>query len=110
MDNDNKIDNKSSGIHKRHDEVLLFLDEELKNLQKGSNQDVYDIKKEYAKTKNNKSPFTILVLVATTVVLLATALIITKVVSKQNQNITVNLEEFDSLNLRDLLDTVFRTG
>ena len=109
MDNDNKIDNKSSGIHKRHDEVLLFLDEELKNLQKGSNQDVYDIKKEYAKTKNNKSPFTILVLVATTVVLLATALIITKVVSKQNQNITVNLEEFDSLNLRDLLDTVFRT-
>lgn len=109
MDNDNKIDNNGTKKIQRHDEVLLFLDEELKSLKKGSNKDAYDIKKEYAKTKKNKSPFTLLVLLATTVILVAAAFVMTKLISKQNQEITVNLEEFDSLNLKNLLDTVFKT-
>jgi len=109
MDNDNKIEKKGTKKIQRHDEVLLFLDEELKNLKKGSNKDVYDIKKEYAKTAKNKSPFTHAVLFATAVVVFIVALTMSIVIKKQNQQIKVQVEVFDDLNLRDLLDTVSKS-
>ncbi len=103
MDNDNKIEKKVS--NKRHDEVLLFLDKELQTLQKGTNVDVYDIKEEFAKTRKNKSYFTWLLLAGTAFVIILSAFFITKGIDKTNEEITVSLEEFDSLNLRDLLDS-----
>ncbi|MCQ2575268.1 MAG: hypothetical protein MJ162_00895 [Treponema sp.] len=99
MDNDNKV-------NKRHDEVLLFLNEELNNLQLNSENDTYNLEEEYAKTKKNKSFFSVLIIVACIIVIGAVAWGVNSYISHQNEEIKVSLQEFDSLNLKSLLDSV----
>ena len=99
MDNDNKVNN----IHK---EVMLFLGDELTRLHQSKSNQIYDLQKEYAKTKKNKSPFVILILVACFIVVIGVAFVMHKVISSHNEEITVSLQEFDDLNLKSLLDTV----
>lgn len=107
MDNDIKIEKKTGGKH--HKEVLLFLDKELKSLNRGTSTSAYDIKKEYAKTKKNKSWFSWLVLFASLVAISLACFVTLRVISIQTSKIKVNLEQFDDLNLRTLLDTVSKT-
>lgn len=103
MDNDIKIKESKNQIHK---DVLLFLNKELEQIQQTSDNNTYNLEEEYGKTKNNKSPFTYIVLFICFFCVAGIALIMNAVISKQNENITVNLQEFDDLNLRTLLDTV----
>lgn len=106
MDNDNKIKKETLSNAQRHSEVLLFLNKELESLKKGSNTEIYNIETEYAKTKKHRSPFTFFLLFAVFFVVLAVAFISYKVISYQNNEIKVNLTEFDDLNLKNLLDSV----
>lgn len=109
MDNDNKIENKELSTAQRHKDVMLFLNEELNNIQTSvTTSDTYNLEKEYAKTKKNKSPFVFLVLLACVIVVGGMAWALSYTITKQNQNIQVDLEEFDALNLRALLDSVAR--
>ena len=103
MDNDIKIKESKNQIHK---DVLLFLNKELEQIQQTSDNNAYNLEAEYEKTKKNKSPFTYIVLFICFFCVAGIALIMNAVISKQNENITVNLQEFDDLNLRTLLDTV----
>ena len=103
MDNDNKIIINKSEIHK---EVMLFLGDELRNIHKTSQGQVYDIEKEYAKTKKQKSPFVVLILIACFLFVFGLSFFIHKIISAQNQEIQVNLQKFDDLNLKTLLNTV----
>ena len=64
MGNDNKINQNDQ----RHKEVLLFLNDELNRLQTVNSSNSYDLEKEYAKTKKNKSLFSTLLLVGSMVV------------------------------------------
>ena len=59
MDNDIKIKESKNQIHK---DVLLFLNKELEQIQQTSDNNTYNLEEEYGKTKNNKSPFTYIVL------------------------------------------------
>lgn len=102
MDNDNKIEN----INNRHQEVLLFLNEELKKIKKSSTEETYDIKKEYAKSKKYRSPFTFLVLLGTFIVVFGISYATYRIISQKNDEITVSLNNFDDLNLKSLLDTI----
>ena len=109
MDNDNKI--KSSGknmqnAEQRHQEVLLFLNDELNRLQTVNSSNSYDLETEYAKTKKNKSPFVVLLLFISLLVVFLAAWGITAGIKKQNESITVNLQEFEGLNIKNLLDSV----
>ena len=106
MDYDNKIENRELSRNQRHKDVLLFLNEELNNLQDTTATQTYNLEREYAKTKKNKSPFVILLLFVCFAVTLGMAWIVSNVIEKQNQNIEINLSEFDALNLKDLLDSV----
>ena len=106
MDYDNKIENRELARNQRHKDVLLFLNEELNNLQDRTTTETYNLEREYAKTKKNKSPFVFLLLFICFGATLGVAWILSNVISKQNQNIEINLEEFDALNLKDLLDSV----
>lgn len=109
MDNDNKIESKELTSQQRHKDVLLFLNEELNNIQTtSSSSDTYNLEREYAKTKKNKSPFVFFVLFACVAITLGVAYLMSHEISKRSQQIPVNLEEFDSLNLRALLDSVAR--
>ena len=54
MDNDNKINEENLSLKDRnkiHQEVMLFLGDELENIHKSSKGQTYDIEKEYGKTK-----------------------------------------------------------
>lgn len=106
MDNDNKIDSKDLAPAQRHKDVLLFLNDELNNLQTNTTAQTYNLEKEYAKTKKHKSPFIFLLLFICFLLVFGVAFIMTKTIQKQNEKITVNLEEFEDLNLKSLLDAV----
>lgn len=105
MGNDNKMteEQKSNQIHK---EVMLFLGEELERIHQSSSEQVYDIKKEYEKTKSHRSPFTMLVLAGCFVVVFLIAFIITKTITMRNEDISVSVSVFEDLNLKNLLNTV----
>ncbi len=105
MGNDNKIteEQKSNQIHK---EVMLFLGKELERIHQTSNEQTYNIEKEYAKSKKNHSPFSALMLISCFLVVLAIAFIMTKTIAAHNEEITVSVAEFDDLNLKNLLNTV----
>lgn len=106
MDYDNKIENRELARNQRHKDVLLFLNEELNNLQDTTSTETYNLEREYAKTKKNKSPFVFLVLFICFAVTIGVAWILSNVIDKQNQNIEINLADFEALNLKDLLDSV----
>lgn len=107
MDYDNKIENRELSSNQRHKDVLLFLNEELNSLQdKTTVTQTYNLEREYAKTKKNKSPFVVLVLFCCFAVTVGLAWIVSRVIEKENQNIEINLSEFEALNLKDLLDSV----
>jgi len=106
MDNDNKVivpENKEMQIHQ---EVMLFLGDEVSTIHKTTGGQFYEIEKEYEKTKKHKSPFAIIVLAGCFIVIMGLAFVMHKVISTKNQEISVSLEEFNDLNLRTLLDTV----
>ncbi len=102
MGNDNKINQNDQ----RHKEVLLFLNDELNRLQTVNSSNSYDLEKEYAKTKKNKSLFSTLLLTGSMLVVFLLAWGITAYINSKNQEITVNLEEFEGLNVKNLLDSV----
>lgn len=105
MGNDNKItdEQRSNQIHK---EVMLFLGKELERIHQTSSEQAYDIEKEYAKTKKHRSPFSFLMLTGCFIVVFGIAFVMTRVISSNNEDITVSLTEFDDLNLKNLLDTM----
>lgn len=105
MGNDNKItdEQKSNQIHQ---EVMLFLGKELERIHKTSSEQTYNIEKEYAKTKKNRSVFSSLMLAGCFVVVFLIAFVMTKTISAHNEEITVSVTEFDDLNLKNLLNTV----
>lgn len=109
MDNDNKINEENLVLNDKneiHQEVMLFLGEELENIHKSSKGQTYDIEEEYGKTKKHKSPFVTLILISCFVVVIGISFMIHKIVSVKNSEIQVNLQKFDDLNLKGLLDTV----
>lgn len=105
MDNDIKIKKELSQTHK---DVMLFLDDELNLLQKENAISSYNLDEEYAKTKKNKSLFSFFILTGCLIVILLVSWGLKKNIDTKNENITINLEEFDNLNLKGLLDSVFK--
>lgn len=103
MGNDNKINLTND---QRHKEVLLFLNDELNRLQTSNSADSYDLEKEYAKTRKNKSLFSTLILLISIALVLVSAWGITAYINSKNEEITVNLSEFEGLNVKNLLDSV----
>ncbi|MBO5825933.1 MAG: hypothetical protein J6R03_04840 [Treponema sp.] len=105
MDNDIKIKKELSQTHK---DVMLFLNDELSLLQKENAISSYNLDEEYAKTKKNKSLFSFFILTGCLIVVLLVSWGLKKNIDTKNENITINLEEFDNLNLKGLLDSVFK--
>ncbi|MCR5188011.1 MAG: hypothetical protein K6C97_03675 [Treponema sp.] len=108
MDNDNKVKSNElkKDTNKIHQEVMLFLGDELNRLHQSKSNKYYDLSKEYEKTKKNKSPFVLIIIAGTLLVVLGIAFFMHRVITSHNQEITVSLQEFSDLNLRALLDRV----
>lgn len=110
MGNDNKVktskmtdEEKSQQIHK---EVMLFLGDEVERIHHGTSDQSYNIEEEYAKSKKNHSPFSALMLIGCFLLVFGIAFFMTRIISSKNQEITVSLDEFEDLNLKNLLNTV----
>ena len=108
MGNDNKMTtiSEEQKANQIHNEVMLFLGKELERIHHTSNEQSYNIEKEYAKTKKHRSPFSFLMLTGCFIVVFAIAFIMTKTINAHNEEITVSVAEFDDLNLKNLLNTV----
>ncbi|MCQ2591897.1 MAG: hypothetical protein MJ188_03865 [Treponema sp.] len=89
-----------------HREVRMFLDSELATLHQQAEIQTYNLEEEYAKTKKHKSHLSWVILFVCFIVVVATVFIITSISSRNDKNVTVELSEFDDLNLKSLLDTV----
>ena len=105
MDNDIKITTNEQ----RHKDVLLFLQEELEPLKLTNSASSYNLEKEYEKTKKNKSFYVPVLLIGSLLVVVLLSLIMTITIEKADKDIRVNVEEFDDVNLKNLIDTVART-
>jgi hypothetical protein len=115
MDNDNEIKGRYSSAQKNEDEyelahreVRLLLKNELKNLEFGSSA-AYDLEAEYAKTKKNHNTTVSVLMISCFLAVGLVSFGITKYVTKENKNIAINIDTFNDLNLRGLLDMVSRT-
>lgn len=106
MDNDNEVMIVENNEVQIHQEVMLFLGDELNTIHKTAGGQAYEIEKEFAATKKHKSPFAIIVLGCCLIFVLGIAFAMHRVIKTQNEDIKVSLEEFNDLNLRTLLDTV----
>ncbi|MBO5236435.1 MAG: hypothetical protein J6B32_04930 [Spirochaetaceae bacterium] len=101
MANDNKIKLGKA-------EVKLFLSNEM--LPSENDKPIlYDLEAEYAKSKKAKSFFTIWVLLACIVVVVLLTFAVTKYIEYKNNHLSVGIQVFEDLNLKNLLDVVSRT-
>lgn len=104
MDYDYKI--KKEQPKNIHNEVMLFLGDELQRIHQESSTQSYDIETEYEKTKHHKTYFTAIVLFCTCVFVFGASWLLSAIISKHDEEVTVSLAEFDDLNLKGLLDSV----
>ena len=102
MDNANEINADFT-----HKEVALFLGDELKN-QDEQHAVTYDLVEEYAKTAKNKKKFVWILLGICVFIVTAGTFLTAALVSKSNHRITINIDSFDDLNLRSLLNSAGR--
>lgn len=96
MDNDNKVI-----IQKP--EVRLFLENDMDSLV-AEKPIEYNLEEEFAKTKKNKSFFIPLAIFIASVVVLFAVFGISKYIAYANSQITVEINAFDDLNLKKLLN------
>ncbi len=102
MDNGIEI----SGNH-THKEVALFLGDELKN-HNNEAAATYNLEEEYAKTAKHKNPFVWVLLGVCFFIVGAGTLTTQALVSHSNHKISINIDSFDDLNLRSLLNSAGR--
>ncbi len=88
-------------------EVKLFLGDQVcpSDLRSAN---TYDLESEFAKTKRNKSNTVIVTLIITAVCIGLLSFFVSVYIKKQNEKVSVNVEAFDDLNLKQLLDSVSR--
>ncbi len=121
MDNDDKIKKESKELTSTstqltakdfipqtevHKDVRMFLDSELASIYQQTKLQSYNLEKEYSETKKHKSPLPWIILGLCFAVVLATVVVMTTVINTKDRNITVEMNVFDDLNLKDLLDSV----
>ena len=106
MDNDNKINSFSE--EQTHKEVQLFLHDELQKLS-FSKAAQYNLEQEYALTKNNKNRSVVIILAVCALVVVLLVMGLGFFITSQNKKIKVNIETFNDLNLKSLLNSAGRT-
>ncbi len=110
MGNDNKIKSrKNEQLSVTEKELLLFLREELEPLKKIKKVNTYNLETEYAKTKKNVLWSVWIMLGATFVVAGLFTFFLIRELSAKDKKITVNLESFEDLSLKNLFNSLSRT-
>jgi hypothetical protein len=104
MDHDHEIAIVAAGKK----ETALFLKEDALSRIRDSVSDMYDLKTEYAKTAKNRSWFVILLIGGTVIITAFLSWIVSGAINNQMREISVNIESFEDLNLKNILDLASR--
>ena len=71
-------------------------------------QSQYDLGREFAKTSKNRSPIVPVVILGMSLLFLIGALALTFYIQEKGKQITVNIRDFEDINLKDVLDAAKR--
>ena len=71
---------------------------------KEAKQEAYQLDREFAKTKKNRSPIVWISVVLFIVIFGAAATLVTLYIERESKQVTVDIEDFADVNLRDVLD------
>lgn len=104
----NELESRESALARRREEIKLFLGKESEKLRAGGGPG-YDLVSEYRKTKKNFSPLVPIAIALVVVVFAAASWMVTKAINSQARKVSVNIEAFEDLNLKDLLDQAKNT-
>jgi chromosome segregation ATPase len=110
MDNDKQVTalTTTSGFDFMDKETRLFFREEAMKTLKSDAPDVYNLETEFAKAKNNRSWFVILIILGVIVATVCGLFITTRVINTRTRNVPESINTFDDLNLKNLLDMASR--
>ncbi|MDR2445801.1 MAG: hypothetical protein LBD58_00700 [Treponema sp.] len=103
MDNENEI-----AVIGSSKETALFLRQDMLSQIRKKPYDVYDLETEYAKIGRNRSWFVILLIGGTVLVTGLVVWIASGIIEKQKREVSVAIEAFEDLNLKNILDLVSR--
>jgi hypothetical protein len=89
-------------------ETALFLKGDVLSQIRKKTSDIYDLETEYAKTAKNRSWFVILLISGTVLVTCLAVWIVSGIIERQKREVSVDIEAFEDLNLKNILDLVSR--
>ena len=107
-ENQENLDSQKNQETQTHREVQLFLKDELKKLR-FAKAEQYNLEEEYAKTKKNKDKSVGIILAVSSIIVCLLVVALTTFITSQNHKIAVNIDTFNDLNLRALLNSAGRT-
>ncbi|MFW6363043.1 MAG: hypothetical protein ACOC0D_04275 [Spirochaeta sp.] len=109
MDNERKIDPGADDKDSRElidSSKMLFLQEVASEFRK--RQEQYDVAAEFAKTKANRSPLVLLVILTLVAISAATVVSVHVYSERSAAGFQVSIDDFQDINLREVLDSVSR--
>ncbi|MDR0375868.1 MAG: hypothetical protein LBH85_09150 [Treponema sp.] len=89
-------------------ETALFLKGDMLSQIRAKTSDIYDLETEYTKTAKNRSWFVILLISGTVLVTCLIVWIAAGIIERQKREVSVDIEAFEDLNLKNILDLVSR--
>ncbi len=99
----NELETRENALAKRRDEINLFLGKSVEKLRAGGGPG-YDLVTEFRRTKKNFSPMVPLSIVAVILIFIGASWAITSAIDRQARSVSVDIQAFEDLNLKDLLD------
>jgi hypothetical protein len=107
MDHDDKVNSGgSAGKELARQNTSIFFDQKIREVS--ADHKVYNIFEEFAKTRNNRSMIVPLVITAMVILLGAVAIIVTQYINRSIRAQPVDIQAFEDINLKDLLDVAKR--
>ncbi len=106
MDDERKVKPEKPSTDLVERSKLVFLQEIVREFRQGQEQ--YDLEKEFAKTRRNRSLLVPLVTLGLVVVFGLVAFGVTRFIQRSSLSIQVNIEDFADVNLREILDEAQR--
>lgn len=99
----NELEPRENALVKRRDEINLFLGKSVEKLRAGGGPG-YELVTEFRKTKKNFSPIVPISIGVVVMVFIGASWFITSAIDKQARSVSVDIQAFEDLNLKDLLD------
>jgi len=99
----NELETRSAADVRRREEIKLFLGRASEKLRAGGGAG-YDLISEYRKTRKNRSLLVPLSIIVVLLVFVGVSWLVTRSIDASARRVTIDIEAFEDLNLKDLLD------